>query len=229
MNIFKKIKANPPENPHTGENPGRREWNDRYDNLAKGRRHWQLAFSATFGLALIESVLIAGLALRSSIQPFVVATNQGMPYAIMPVKAVAVDDSRIVNYALNQYIMNVRGVVSDIEAEKNLLNKVYAFSAKQAKNFLRDYFSTHDPFKTAHQYTVSIQIINSLPISKNTWQITWDESKKDLNSNQTIETSRWLAQLRYELGAVNQNFITENPFGFYVTELTWSKSQVHTI
>lgn len=227
MKIFKKIKKPAAENPFIAGNIGRREWSDRYDNLASGRRHWQWAFFIAVALAVIQCFFMGKLALRSSIQPFVVATNQGMPYALQPVKAVSENDSRIVNYALNQFILNVRSVVNDSEAEKNILTKVYAFSAKQTKPFLRDYFVEHDPFKTGSQYSVSVQIINSLPISKNTWQITWEENKKELNGNQPADKTRWLAQLHYELGAVNPHFVMENPFGIYVTDISWSQSQQH--
>lgn len=226
MKIFKKISRHRPENPYVADNIGRREWNDRYDNLASGRRYWQLAFLIAITLVVIQCFFMGRLALRSSIQPFVVETNQGLPYAIQPVKAVSDNDSRIVNYALNQFIMNVRSVVNDSEAEKNILTKVYAFSAKQTKVFLRDYFVEHDPFKVAGQYSISVQIINSLPISKNTWQITWEEIKRDLSGN-PIDKTRWLAQLHYELGAVNPHFVIENPFGIYVTDVTWSESQQH--
>ena len=229
MKIFKKIRNHSQENPYVSGNRGRQEWNDRYDHLAKGRRHWQLAFMLVMVLVIVQSIFIGRLALRSSIQPFVVETNQGMPYAIKPVTAVSIQDSRIVNYVLNQFIINVRSVLKDSEAEKNILTHVYAFSAKQTKVFLRDYFNTQDPFKLANQYTVSVQIINALPISKNTWQITWDESKKDLTGNKFIEKTRWLAQLHFELGAVNPNFVTENPFGIYITEISWSQSQIRDI
>ncbi len=225
MKIFKKPGACRPENPYILENAGRREWNDRYESLAKARRNWQLAFVSAMVLLFIQSFLITRLALRSSIQPFVVETNQGMSYAIKPVSAVSTGDSRIVNYALNQFIINVRNVMRDSEAEKNTLTKAYAFSAKQAKFFLHEFFTQHDPFKIAHQYTVSVQIINSLPISKNSWQITWDESRKDL-SGKLIEKTRWLAQLHYELGAVNPRFLTENPFGIYITEIIWSENHI---
>lgn len=213
------------ENPYTADHIGRKAWNDRYDHLAKGRRHWQLAFLSVMLLTIIQAVFMGRLALRSSVQPFVVDTNQGLAYAIQPVKAVSANDSRIVNYALNQFIINVRSVVNDNEAEKNILTKVYAFSANQTKLFLRDYFNSHDPFKAANHYTMSVQIINSLPISKNTWQITWDESKKDL-TGKFISKSRWLAQLHYELAAVNPHFITDNPFGIYVTDINWSENQI---
>lgn len=227
MKIFKKLRRSAQINPYLPENSGRHEWNDRYDNLVKGRRHWQLAFTLVITVTVIQSFFMGRLALRSSVQPFVVETNQGMPYAVKPVNAVSANDSRIVNYALNQFIMNVRSVVNDSEAEKNILTKVYAFSAKQTNAFLYEYFTAHDPFKLAHQYTVSVQIINSLPISKNTWQITWDESRRNVNSQQVMGKTRWLAQLHYELGAVNPHFLTENPFGIYVTEITWSESQIH--
>jgi type IV secretory pathway TrbF-like protein len=214
-------------NPYLQEVPGRREWNDLYDKLVKGRRHWQWAFTAVSIITIIQSIFMGKMAQKSAIEPFVVETNQGAPYAIQTVKAVSVKDSRIVNYALNQFIINVRSILNDNDAEKHILTQAYAFSAKQAKTFLTDYFNSHDPFKRSRQYTISVQIINSLPIGKNTWQITWDEFKKEINSPLISEKTRWMAQLRYELGTVNSHFLNENPFGIYVTELTWSENQIH--
>src|SRR5262249_29980949 len=131
-----------------------------------------------------------------------------------------------INYALNQFIINVRSVSSDSDAEKHILTQAYAFSAKQTKGFLTEYFALNDPFKINKQYTIAIQIINSLAIGKNTWQITWDEIQKDIHSPISLKKTRWMAQLHYELGAVNPHFITENPFGIYVTGLTWSENQI---
>lgn len=218
---------NDPINPFLNGEIGRREWNDRYHNLSNARRNWQLAFAGCLLVVIVQGIFMGMMAMRSSIQPFVVETNRGMPYAIQPVRAVALKDPQLINYALNQFIINVRSIVHDPSAQKNLLNKVYAYSAGMTKNFLRDYFLAHDPFKSSNQYSVSIQIINSLPIGKNTWQITWDETKTDLISHQSIEKSRWMAQLHYNFGEVNPHFMTENPFGIYITELTWSQSQIH--
>lgn len=226
MSIFKKIKNRSDENPYLNSQPGRREWNNCYDNLAKSRRYWQIAFAAAMGLAIILGFFIGKIALRSSIQPFVIATNQGMPIALQPAKAVSAADPHIVNFALNQFIMNSRSVIADSEAEKNILTKVYAYSAKQTKVFLRDYYSAHDPFKMATQFTVAVQIINSLPISPHTWQITWDETKFPRNGGPAMEKSRWMAQLHYELGSVNPQFMIDNPFGIYITEINWAPSQI---
>lgn len=226
MDLFKK-RRNPSSNPYLPGQIGRREWNDRYDNLAQGRRHWQWAFLIVVVLALIQAIYMGRMALRSSIQPFVVETNQGMPYAMQTASTVSTQDPRLVNYALNQFIMNVRSVIHDTSAQKSLLNKAYAFAAGSSKPFLRDYYTQHDPFKSAVEYTIAVQIINSLPLGKNTWQITWDETKQDLLGGKIIEKTRWLAQLHYEFGPVNPHFVTDNPFGIYVTDLTWSESQTH--
>ena len=224
MSLFKKIKPASNENPYL--NAGRQEWNNCYDNLAKSRRYWQFAFAAAMSLAILLGFFIEKIAQRSSIQPFVIATNEGMPIVLQPAKAVAVTDIHLVNYAMNQFIINARSVINDPEAEKNVLTKVYAYSAKQTKLFLRDFYNAHDPFRIAEQFSISVQIINSLPISNHTWQLTWDETKFPRNGGPAIEKSRWMAQLHYELGAVNPQFITDNPFGIYITEINWSQSQI---
>jgi type IV secretion system protein TrbF len=226
MSLFKKLNKISAENPYLNAHPGRQEWNHCYENLARSRRYWQAAFAAAMSLAIILGFFIGKMAEHSSIQPFVIATNQGMPIVLQSAKAVSAADPQLVNYAMNQFITNARSVIADQEAEKSILTKVYAYSAKQTKIFLRDYYNAHDPFKIAEQFAVSVQIINSLPISHHTWQITWDETKFPRNGGPAIEKSRWMAQLHYELGAVNPQFVTDNPFGIYITEINWAQSQI---
>ncbi len=219
MKIIQRLRLKKSTNPYLQEIPARQEWHD--------QRYWQWAFAAVSLVAIIQAFFIGKLALRSSLEPFVVETNQGLPYALAAVKSVSPKDSRIINYALNQFIINARSVLSDSDAEKQLLTQAYAFSAKLTKPFLTEYYNRHDPFKLNKQYTISVQIINSLPIGKNTWQITWDEFEKDIHSPVILKKTRWLAQINYELGAVNPHFLNENPFGIYVTDLTWSQNQTH--
>ncbi len=225
MKYFKK-KCNS-ENPYISGEIGRREWNDRYHNLTTARRNWQWAFWVCLLLVITQAIFMGRMALRSSIQPFIVETSQGMPYSIRATHPISAHDPQVVNFALNQFIINARSLIHDTAAEKNILNKVYAYSAGKTKAFLHEYYAANDPFKSANQFSVNVQIVNSMPISKNTWQITWDESKTDLINGKLIEKNRWMAQLHFEFGSVNSHFLTDNPFGIYVTDLTWSQSQTH--
>lgn len=227
---FKVLKLNAKsthQNPYVLGSQGRREWNDRYFNMRHNIQLWQRAFFAAMGLALVFGGILAYFASTSKITPFVVETNQGMPYAIKPMDAWGAHDQRIINFAVNQFIINAKTIVNDSEAEKALLNKVYAFSADSTLKTLQDYYEAHDPFTEGSHFAVVVHIVNSMPISAHTFQVSWDEIRRDLTSGAVVEKSRWLANVSYKFGAVNSAFMNDNPFGIYVTQVSWSKSNVN--
>lgn len=205
---------------------GKKEWNDRYGVMSDAIKNWQRVTYICLLLVIVFSGLVIKLSLATKIQPFVVETHDGVPYAMKPMKSISAQDQRLIGFALNQFIINARSILSDVEAEKSTLNKVYAFSSGPTLQFLHDHYQNQDPFEQAEKQTVSINIIHTLPVSKNTWQITWDEVSHARDSGQLLEMTRWVAQVTYQLGEVNPKFINENPFGIYISNINWSQSKL---
>lgn len=216
---------NMPNNPYLIGAAGRREWNDRYMNMAKALRNWQIACAVISLFAFVQILLIAKIATEAKIKPYVVETNQGVPYSIKEVSALSNKDQLLINYAINQFIINAKTIIADTVAEKALLDKLYAYSTGNTLNFLQDFYAKHNPFDLASEYTVSVNIINSLPISKNTWQVIWEETKHRASDGSVINATRWMGHFTYEFGEVNVRQMNNNPFGIYITSVTWSQSQ----
>ena len=72
----------------------------------------------------------------------------------------------------------------------------------------------------AQRATVSVSIISSLPLSSHLWQVMWDETVHLTEGN--AKTTRWIANVTYQLGEVNPQFMHANPFGLYITEVSWT-------
>lgn len=213
------------QNPYVAGSAGRQEWNDRYGNLAQAVRHWRLACLTAMSVGVVFAIIIAKLALAAKVQPFVVETHQGMPYAMKPMQAISEQDQRLVNFVLNQFIVNTKTVVADTDAEKALLGKAYAFAANDTLAFLAQFYKKNDPFALASHSTVAVRIIHAMPTGKNTWQITWDETQSDATTGTALSTTRWIGYFDYALGEVNPKYLNDNPFGFYVTRVSWTPSQ----
>lgn len=212
-------------NPFIKGAEGRKEWNDRYMNMATNIRHWKIAFFSAIVVVIIFAIVVARIATESKVEPFVVETNQGVPYAIKPMEAISAKDQRLINFAVNQFIFNARTISSDTDAEKSFLNKVYAYSADNTISYLHDYYTKNNPFELAAQYTVSVNNLISLPISHHTWRATWDETKRSRAGN-ILDVTHWEGYVTYKMGDVNPRFINENPFGIYITQVSWSQSQI---
>lgn len=220
-NPFKKLLSlkEPVTNPYVPQQAGRREWNDRYMNLSYAIRNWQLAFLSVAIALILSLLLIAKLISENRIVPFVVETNKGIPISIEKLDALKSRDPMLVNFALNEFIINTRSVVSDHAAQKRILEKAYAYSADDALNFLRDYFEKNNPFEGAGERGVSVSIVSSMPVSPNTWQIIWDETKKEADG--VASNHRYMANIEFKWGKVEPKFLMDNPFGIYVTHLSW--------
>ncbi len=227
INYFQKLqlkKFNTLTNPYVKGAEGQKAWDDRYGSMQQSLKLWQLAFfSALITIAVLGGML-GYVSAISKVQPFVVETHEGMPYAIAPMQSISVKDQRLINFAINQFVMNARTVVHDSEAQKARLDKVYAYSANQTLPFLHDYYQKNNPFDRASHSTVTVNIVSSLPITKDTWQITWDETEHNVADGTVIKTTRWVANVTYQLGEVNSHFMLDNPFGLYITQLNWTEA-----
>jgi len=225
LDYFQKLQRkefNTLTNPYVKGAEGQKTWDDRYGSMQQSLKLWQLAFfSALITIAVLGGMLSYVSAI-SKVQPFVVETHEGRPYAIAPMQSISLHDERIINFAINQFVIHARTVVHDPEAQKALLDKVYAYSANQTLPFLHDYYQKHNPFEIAQHSIVNVNIVSSLPMSKDTWQITWDETERSVTDGAVIKTARWIANVTYQLGEVNPHFMLDNPFGLYITQIVWT-------
>ncbi|MBS0357958.1 MAG: hypothetical protein JSS53_01610, partial [Proteobacteria bacterium] len=83
LHQFRKKSSDPDKssNPYVGSS-GRREWNDRYMDLRKGRRYWQWAFMSSMLVSILLVLVVAYMGSHSRIEPYVVETNQGLAYHV---------------------------------------------------------------------------------------------------------------------------------------------------
>jgi type IV secretion system protein VirB5 len=227
LTTFGKKKADPDKssNPYVGS-AGRAVWNDRYMDLRKGRRYWQWAFLSSTFVSILLVLVVGSMGTHSRIEPYVVETNQGMAYAVKRLSSLSVKDPVLLNYAANQFIFNAKTILKDKEAESELLNKLYAYSADATLSYLQSYYEKHDPFVLSQEYTNSVNIIESIPLSKNHWQVTWDETRRNRTDDMIMDVTRWMANMTLKYREVDPKFLNENPFGIYITDLTWSQSTI---
>lgn len=211
-------------NPFIGEE-GRREWSDRYGQMAKVTRGWQGAFGAAMIAVITLTVVNAKLSTQTHIQPFAVELNQGVPVAIQPMSQMNLSDPQIVHFFIEHFIDNARTVVSDVEAQKNLLNSVYAFAAEHTLPFLKEYYTQHNPLERAQTQTVSVNVTNILPLSDHMCQVMWEETTRNVMNGDVMSRTHWVANITYKkTGKVDVKTAKDNPFGLYITNLTWSQS-----
>jgi len=203
----------------------RREWNDRYLDLVRVRRWWQLAAFAELALVGGLGAGLAALSLQHKTVPYVVEVDAlGAAVAVKPVEAVGrPTDERIVRYQLAAFIRGARAVMTDRAAMKRGLDQVYAYARGPARSLLDDHYRANNPFDIAKTYTLLPAVISLLQISERSWQVRWTEEQRRLDGT-LLSKSTWEAVLAVEtVPPTTTEAIQLNPFGLYVTEIRWTK------
>jgi type IV secretion system protein TrbF len=212
----------------------RREWDERYADLAVGKHNWQIAAGGLLLLSLILAGGMVWLVSRSRFVPYVVEVDK-LGYALtvpQPLTLAAVPNvaARMQRYEVATFIRNARSVSSDPEVEHQMLNSLLAHARGAADRFLDVYYHvdgfSHNPFKLAEKETLTIQIESILQLSAASYQVRWSEQGRDLNGVAMGAPTQWEAVLQTEIVPSNSDdAIISNPLGFYVTQISWTKQQ----
>ena len=217
-------------NARTQENPylaARREWNERYGGyVARSRTFLIIALISL----IIATAAVAGLiytSMQSRYIPFVVQVDtHGRAVAVGPASASNLRDQRIVRAALADTIVNLRSVMVDAAAQRRALDAGYAHVAggSPAKTALDEYFGNGgNPFERAKRETVTVEIQPPLPLSKDSFQIEWQEVVRN-RKGKAIDSLRMkaIATVAF-MDPRDEKTIMMNPGGVYIRELSWTR------
>lgn len=214
-----------------GENPfllQRHEFHNRFYDLARAKRNWQLVAFASLGLLFLVTLAYVFMASTSRITPYVVEVDQlGVARAFGPAERLPLSDhEKIVTAELSEFITNARRVVADAGAQREAILDAYAFADKSAQAFLNNYYSQeeNDPRLLAQKVrrTIHIESILKIPDS-DSYRVKWTERERGQSSSDVIRTS-WEAILAVnEVPPETEEGVLANPLGIYVYDINWGK------
>ena len=200
----------------------RREWDERYGDALARAKTWRLAAFASLAVAAIAVAGIAYVGGQSKIQPFVVALDKmGNPVAMAQPAGGNAVSQRIIEAQVANWVWTARSVIPDPLAQKALIAKVYAMAGSNAGSYLNTYYAAHPPFG---DFTVNVTITSVLPVSKDTWQVGWDEQRYEGGQPKPLE--HWRANITTGLDpklADNPQVMLDNPLGLFVKNVTWTQ------
>jgi type IV secretion system protein VirB5 len=213
---------------------GWRAWDERYADLAVGKRNWQIAAAAFAAVSLILAVGIVWQSERSRYIPYIVEVDK-LGYALTvprPLTPASAPDAaaRMERYEIAAFIRDARSVSSDPRAEQQMLDALLAHVRGAADRFLNEYYHAgdfaHNPFKIAQKRTVSVQIDSILRLSPASYQVRWTEQARDQGGEMSGAPTHWEAVLRTEIvPPASDDAIVSNPLGFYVTQIAWTEQR----
>lgn len=210
---------------------GRAAWNEMYGSVVERNRKY-VATCTLLGVALIIAVIgLIYIGSQSKIQPFIVQVGQNGDIIDVRSAEKAPDiTDKIVKYFLERFVIAMRSVSGDNIVEKKMLAFVYASvntaNNGNALNILKSFIENNNPFVLNSQFTNEVNILSIYPISTRTYQITWEEVKRTIDGR-LVSRIDYTGQFSYRIAPSTGENFTLNPFGIYVTNMTWSEIQTN--
>lgn len=193
---------------------------------AKAKRNWQVTALLAVGGWLFTSGAYFKLASESRITPYIVEVDRlGQSVAFGPAEKLRRTDERLIVSQLGLLIRNLRSVYPDPGAQRDLIQRGYAFVAPSAATFLNGYFSDpqNDPRVLAQQLSRQVLVQSVLPVpDSDTWRVQWVETETPLGVGPP-RTIAWEAYLTVRVvPPTRASEIQDNPLGLYVTAINWT-------
>jgi type IV secretion system protein TrbF len=217
-----------------GETPyldARRVLRDENARARSGERVWQLVACGAILVALAAVGGIAWIGSQSKVVPYVVVTDRlGTLLAFGPADKAASPDKGAVRAWVLNFISWTRTVTPDAALQWDFVHGAYSM-VKAKDPAYRElvggwYEATKDPLPNVRAQKLIVHVENpfALPVSADTWQVTWTEEEED-RDGRPIRRFPMRAMLTvYAAPAENANpeALRFNPFGVYIKSFTWS-------
>jgi len=202
----------------------RREWNERYGSYIKQVHTWKII---SISLMLITLLAVGGFIYTSSQNrfiPYIVQINKlGEPISTFRAKASIIKDPKIIKFSLSEFIVNYRTVYNDKDVQVQMIKKAYNYLSANspAYNMLTQYFVDNPPFYQKKR--VVVKIISVLQLSKNNWQIDWEEETFN-NKGELTQTENYKGITKFAIvPPTSEEDILKNPIGLYITEFNFNQ------
>ena len=214
--------------PHEAYDPlnpyaiGKKEYDDRYERLAKNAASWRRMAFLMLLLLSISTGAVLWIAQTVKVVPFIVQVDQhGYQMAVAPVEPSKVTDDRIIMARIADFITNMRSIYSDQTVLVAMISKTYdsIAQASPAQQKLDEYFRANNPLtKTSFVVDVTLQsVLRASPESNITWQAEWSE--KDYEQEKYKGERFFKGMFVVEMNPPTDiKEIMRNPLGVFVSD-----------
>lgn len=206
------------------------ERTDRFLDLARSSRSWQLASFFLLAANVVLATSFARLALATRLVPYVVEVDRdGRPAFGGPVEAVDLPSERLVVAELHRFLWNLRVVVNDPAAQQELVARAYALADVPLRRKLDEHFRLpeNDPRQIAARASRAVSGITILPMpgAQGTFELSWRELELDrlaygASRERSFRGLLTVTTVRLE----SAEGLVENPLGLLVTDFQWTET-----
>ncbi len=210
----------PPETPYLR---AKQVWDERLSNFALGADLWRKI--ALMSMLLVVLLLLLLLLSLSWHKPKLYIAEVASSGQVLNVKMLAQEYQPTVaeeEYFIVQFIKLVQGVPLDPVAARNNWRAAYNFLSQRGAELLTQYFNKNSPLAVLGKKTVTIQINNINPISKNSYEVDWVEQSVGQNGQLISQRSMSGVFTLMVQTPKTQGAILQNPLGIYIVDFHMS-------
>jgi type IV secretion system protein VirB5 len=201
------------------------EWDKRIGSAVIQAKNWRLCALVLCGIAFLLVIGLIYQSAKSTVTPYVVeVTKEGLVQAIGPAaQARFRPGGPVLEYFLAQWVQRVRSLPLDPVVAKNQWLEAYAYLRQSAATVLNEIAAKEQPLAKLGKETVSVQVRNVVPLSKDTWQVRWEETRYS-REGAVIETKTMTGSFTVEIDPPKDEAqLLKNPLGLYIARFSWSK------
>ncbi len=132
----------------------------------------------------------------------------------------------VITYHLRRFIEDTREISSDLAILKRNWLDAYTLLTPRGGRMLSAFVQKpeNDPFRRAQDERVTVEVLSTVRVAGDTWQVDWRESSWDKNGAPMGSPVVWRAMLRTLVQAPKTaEAMRANPIGLYIDELHWDK------
>lgn len=206
----------------------RQEWDDRMGSTLTQAKNWRLlAFSSILFVALpcVGGLIYLGAQPKSVPHIIELHGDGSARYRGEIGKAWEqyTPSTASIRYHLHRFINATRSLSSDRAVLKQNWFDAYKLVTDKASNKLSTYVRQDDPFQRAASQRVGIEVINTLSISPETWQVDWREQVWGAKGN-LLTTEHWRGIFTISIRKPETpTDMDSNPIGLFIDEFDWSR------
>lgn len=188
-------------------------------------RNWRVA---TASIALLLAIALAGniyLATKSTVVPHIIEVDSlGAATYRGPVGGGLTPTEAMVRYQLSQFIELTRTVSSDTVLFRQRLLDANKMLSVTGHVLYEAWGNATNPIEQAKTKTTAVAIVSAVPLSKETWQIDWQEREWDRAGTSLGRPLLWRAMLKIvQQEAKTAQQLIDNPVGVYIDEFHWDR------
>lgn len=212
-----------------GANPylaARREYDERFSHLARGRARWQAIAFLLCATVVAMAFQLVRVASQSSIAPYVVEVDRdGAVIGADLVERMVDPSDRMVVSELTRFVAAVRQVSSDPLTQRQLSSSAFSYVDGSASSFLNRYFGTdaNNPILLGRSMARLVDVNSVLAVPNSAaWKVEWTETVLPLD-DRAPSTRQWEGY--FTLSVVpprSTETIYDNPLGLTITDINWT-------